>query len=120
MKWCCVIKLLMTVLPSLITATVVALMAALLQEVRQVTAIVWIRHLQVLGFNLGPRNGRQSREGFLALNCLDLELNQVIFAYTPLARPQSNSSTWLEGDVEIVFLCARKSFCVNTGDGTSK
>lgn len=82
----------------------------------QVTAIVWIHHLQVLGFNLGTRNGKKSGEGFLALNCLGLELNQVIFAYTPLARPQSNSSTWLEGDGEIVFLCARKSSCVNTGE----
>ena len=57
----------------------------------QVTAVVWIRHLQVLHFTLSVHEERERRgkEGTLARNCLGLELNQVTSAYMPLARSQS-------------------------------
>lgn len=59
----------------------------------QVTAIVWIHHVDVLHFNQGHEKWRKGQRRHSGSHCLGLELNQVTSAYIPLARSQSNSST---------------------------
>lgn len=81
----------------------------------QITTIVWIPHLKVLCFNMSMRHRRESREGTLALNCLNLDLNQVTSAYLPLAISQSNRFTELEGDWEIVLCAWKNRGELNTG-----